>query len=757
MAGIDLPCKHLNFKTLKFIITVTALFFLFVSHSFSQEIFPPDPIKKLVRATKIDGNIKIDGQLNEPEWLLAVPIKDFIEQDPIQGIPAKKKTSVRLLYNKTYLYMGVICYDTVGKNNYRLLNLQRDFSASNADFFAIAIDGYNDERNCVMFGMNPYGAQRDLLSFDDNYYDPDWDGLWTVRTQRTDTAWIAEVAIPWKTLRYKNIADSLQTWGLSFGRTARGSNEISGWPAFPRAFGGLRMPYAGKLVDIQAPKPSTNIRLQPYVLDANNATIQDGKTLSSNNVFKAGGDVKWAINPNTLLDLTFNTDFAQADIDRVVNNTNRFSVFYPEKRQFFLENAGLFTVGMDPLSNGQSDYSARIQPFFSRAIGLDANGSPLTIDGGARLVYRSDKMNIGGLFIRQEGNAITNSTNFFVGRYSQNLGQQNRIGALLSVKDGDAGSLTGSRNFTGTVDGFFRFNQGMSESFMISTTNDSKSHTGYAAASQLYYNTNTLVAWLNESIVTEKYDPQMGFVARGNTIVTDPGFLYQERGNWLPKFVRTFSPGFSFTTYHNATTQKLTDRYININPVTFQFQNGGLLSWYVIVAKQNLDDAFSLLNVPISKGTYSYTRHKITLNSDPSTRFSIALTGDLGQFYNGAYNSLNTTLSYAPSPYFFISPSIEYGRLTNVGTNMVSKDVTLYTLEGRIALNPRVQLSGLFQKTNVTNTIGYNARFSWEFQPLSYFYVVFNNNSISQDNSLTRVIKTTDRQVITKISYLKQF
>jgi hypothetical protein len=727
-------------------------------YSFGQDIFSPDPVKKKLEATQIEHDLNIDGKLDEPEWLRAKTAKDFIQQDPNQGAPAKKKTVVKLLYNKSYLYVAAICYDTVGKNNYRLLNLKRDFSAANADFFAIAIDGYNDERNAVMFGMNPYGAQRDLLSFDDNYYDPDWDGLWIVRTQRTDTAWIAEVAIPWKTLRYKANADSLQTWGISFGRIARASNESSGWPAFPRAFGGLRMAYAGKLIDIKAPKPSTNIRLQPYMLYSYNETTENSKTVSSKNTFKPGGDVKWALNPNTLLDLTFNTDFAQADVDRKVNNVNRFSVFYPERRQFFLENAGLFTVGMDPLSNGQSDYSARIQPFFSRAIGLDANGSPLAIDGGARLVYRSDKRSAGGLFIRQEGNDISNPANFFVARYSQNFGKQNRIGTLVSYKGEETkGAIDGRRNFTGTIDGFFRFNQGLSESFMGSTTVDSKNQTGYAASSQLYYNTNKLVAWLNESIVTNKYDPQMGFVARGNTIVTDPGLFYQERGKWLPKFIRTFSPGISYTSYRNATTIKLTDRYININPLWIQFQNGGIISWYTIFTKQNLEEGFDPLGVPINKGSYNYTRHKISISSDPSKKVAASLVGNLGQFYNGLYNSLTATLSYAPSPYIFLSPNMEYGKLKNVGINNVTKNVTLYTVEARVALNPRLQLSGLFQKSSVTNSINYNARFSWEFKPLSYFYIVFNNNSDTQNNGPYQTLKTVDRQVITKISYLKQF
>jgi len=728
------------------------LFLLSGLRSLCQDIFPPDSIKKKLEAASIAGSLKIDGRLNEPEWMLARPTGDFTQTDPHQGAPAKKKTVVKLLYNKEYLYVGVICYDTIGKSNYRALNFKRDYVAGNADFFAFAIDGYNDERNAVMFGMNPYGVQRDLLSFDDNYYDADWDGLWLVRTQRTDTAWIAEAAVPWKTLRYKNRKDSSQTWGISFGRIARTTNEFSNWPAFPRAYGGLRMAYAGKLINLNAPKPSTNIRVQPYMLYAYNETRENTKSVYTKNTVKPGGDIKWAINPNTLLDLTFNTDFAQADVDRQVNNTNRFSVFFPERRQFFLENAGLFSVGVDPLSNSQADYSTRIQPFFSRAIGLDPNGTPLNIDAGARLIYRSDKRNAGALFIRQEGNSNTNPANFFVGRYSQNLGKQHRIGALLSCKAEDSRTnIPGTRNFSGTIDGFFRFNQSLSWSMMGSSTSDLKNRGGYAAASQLLYNSNKWIAWWTESVVTQRYDPQMGFIARANTLVTDPGIILQERGKWLPSFVRSYNPGISYTMYHNATSFQLTDRYLNLTPVWFQLQNGGIISWYIVFTRQHLENDFIPLGVTIKKGDYAYIRHKISFSSDQSKKISATLTANLGQYYDGSYHSLTAAVSFAPSPYIFISPGIEAGKLEKVGANGATKNVTLYTVEGRIALNPRLQLSGIFQQSNVTNSVSWNTRFSWEFKPLSYIYIVFNNNTVSQG------VKTTDRQMITKISYLKQF
>lgn len=717
----------------------------FLPNVYAQEIFSPEKNKLKLEAAPINTTLKIDGFINEAEWSQAHIIDNFIQADPQQGQTARRKTAVRLLYNKKYLYVSAVCYDTVGRNNFRVLNMRRDYRASQNDFFAFAIDGYNDERNCAMFMLNPYGAQRDLLSFDDNYYEPDWDGLWIGRTQRTDTAWIAEFAIPWKTLRYKAKEDSLQTWGISFARLARSINETSYFPQFPRAYGGLRMPYAAKLVNLPAPKPSLNIRIQPYLLYSHN---KSSNTLA-NNTIKPGGEVKWAINTNTLLDLTFNTDFAQADVDRKVINTNRFSVFYPERRQFFLENSGVFAVGMEPLANDYADFSTRIQPFFSRSIGLDASGNPLNIVAGGRLVYRSENRNYGGLFIRQEGNSQTRAANFFVGRYSQNIGKHNRMGVLLSYKSLD--NNADANNLTYTLDGFMRFKQRLSLSYMLSGTNTGGSKNGIAGAMQMSYTTNQWSAWCNESLINKDYKPAVGFVARENTIVSEVGLTRQFRGSWLPKYIRAYVPGFSLTTYHNASNTIQTDRYFNISPLAMQFQSGGIVSWNWIFFKQNLESNTSLLNTTINKGVYYYNRHRITFSTDPSKKFSLSASGNMGDYYGGKYSSIATSITIAPIPHVYFSANTEFGETNQLGESKDSKRVNLYSIENRLAINPRVQLSSLFQKSSINNSVGWNIRFSWEVKPLSYIYLVFNSNTI---NDLS---KQNDQAFISKISYLKQF
>ncbi|MFZ9159668.1 MAG: DUF5916 domain-containing protein, partial [Aquirufa sp.] len=376
--------------------------FLFISFcSFSQEVFSPLVPRKEFQPLKIERALKADGNLDEVEWSNAPSLGIDFQVEPFQGNKASFSSQVKMLYNHQYLYVAAILGDTVGKNGYRAPNLKRDYQFVENDLFGIAIDGFNDKRNAIVLQSNAYGAQRDLLAFDDRQFDIDWDGLYRVRTQRSDSSWVAEFAIPWQTLRYpKTDGTKAQDWGINFFRVRRASNELAVWSPHPRSMSPLRMDYAGKLTGIIPPPPTgTNIRFIPYLLQVSNNSEGTEIGNASTSDFKLGGEIKWAISPTSIMDFTFNTDFAQADVDRQVNNISRFSVFFPERRQFFLENASLFSAGLAPVNEvvGGSMY---IQPFFSRTIGLDQNVNPIAITAGTRFVYRSEKRNFGGIYMR---------------------------------------------------------------------------------------------------------------------------------------------------------------------------------------------------------------------------------------------------------------------------------------------------------------------------------------------------------------------
>ncbi|MEY3404763.1 MAG: hypothetical protein RL161_193, partial [Bacteroidota bacterium] len=230
----------------RFVVISTLLSITFLN-AIGQDafIFPPHPVKRTITSKKIEGALRVDGRLQETEWTSTEEKGDFIQVEPHQGEKATQRTSVRVLYNKNFLYLGIVSSDSLGKKAIRAVDFKRDFDFQKHDLINLCFDGFRDERNAMVFATNPYGVQRDLLAFDDNFFDVDWDGLWRVRTSRSDSGWVAEIAIPWQSLRYPRTNDSIQSWGFNMYRNRRYSNEITAFSPFPRVFGATRMSYAG--------------------------------------------------------------------------------------------------------------------------------------------------------------------------------------------------------------------------------------------------------------------------------------------------------------------------------------------------------------------------------------------------------------------------------------------------------------------------------------------------------------------------------
>lgn len=294
--------------------------------------FAPPEEPPLIQVSRALNPVKLDGALTEGDWNKASPITDFFRQEPRQGGPIRYETEVHFLYDDKYLYVGAFCKDSVGISGIRVQDLRRDFSWGENDLFGIALDPQNLKQYAQAFQTTPYGNQRDFQNFNGNSFDFGWNTLWNVRTQRTDSGYTAEFAIPFKTLRYDLPKEGEAVeWGVTIVRYARRDIEVSTFPAIPQAFTPYRMTYAAKLTGIDVPPPSTNIRVEPYALYQLDRTTGTDPSITGN--FKFGGDVKWALNPYSVLDLTINTDFAQAEVDRAVNNLERFNIFFPERRQ----------------------------------------------------------------------------------------------------------------------------------------------------------------------------------------------------------------------------------------------------------------------------------------------------------------------------------------------------------------------------------------------------------------------------------------
>ncbi len=671
-------------------------------------------------AAPVTGTLKIDGQLDEKDWKSAAAIDSFVQVEPVQGGKTTFGTEVRILFDENNLYVGAICYDTAGSAGVRVPDLRRDFDYFENDLFGVSFDAFKDNRNSQIFQTNPYGALRDIEVIDGQVQNTDWDESWKVRTELTDSSWNVEMAIPWATLRYP---DGGNDWGVNFVRNIRRLNEVSGWSEWPRSLNPYRMDFAGDLKGLKPPPPARNLRLQPYLAGrGNRINTIDGT--DSDNEPDIGGEFKWAISPNTVLDLTVNTDFAEADADRQVINTSRFSVFFPEKRQFFLENGSLFDIG--------STLAAK--PFFSRRIGLDNSGSPIPIDGGGRVTYRDTRQSGGALLIRQRGNSDNPASNFAVGRYSRNIGDVNRIGGLVTHRfDESLDERKAVNNTVVSLDGLFRLTKTATAVPMISQSwTEGGEGDGTAAYVWLYNRANWGYIGHVQSYISESYNPAAGFLLRRNLIVTSPAVWGDWRPGWRPSFIRKFNPSFTGYWYHRATDRKFQEGSLTLRPVSMEFENGGWFGFHLIPNWQRLEQEdvrfFRPFGIELAPEDYDFLRYLVRFGSDQSNRISTSISASAGDYFNGSRNELSVRFKYSPSPHAALAVDYEVNDVNNLGLASEDETIHLWGSELRLALNPRLQMFAFHQYNSLTENSSWNLRFSWEFAPLSYLYFVVNDS-----------------------------
>lgn len=701
-------------------------------------------------ATKVaDDAIKLDGSLDEAAWQFAQPISGFTQRDPFQGKAATFDTEVKIIFNSTYLYVGVRNLDSLSnRNQLRVRNLQRDFSGYGNDRFSIAIDGLLDKRNAVGFEVTPYGSQREIQVIDGAEGDGnvDWDALWYVRTQITDTAWIAEMAIPWKTLRYQRDSKELL---ISFNRNIRRYNEVTTWPSYPRAFSHFRMAYAAVLKGIEPPPPAANLQINPYTLVDVGRTEDGTAPEETFNNFKVGGEVKWAITPNAVLDATINTDFAQADVDQQVQNLTRFSVLFPERRQFFLENANIF----------RTSSANFIQPFFSRRIGLDDSGNPIPLDGGLRFTSQTSKQTSGVLAMRQRATNESPTSHFGVGRYVHNFSSQNRLGGMVTWRQDEAfeenGQLTPRRNnTTATINGFLRPKQSLSVEAMISGSSDSETGEGLAGHAWIYQQKNWGFLGLIGQYASENYLPGVGFLALNNYALLNPRADFDIRPSWLPKFIRSYGPDIGVDIIWRASDGAFQQAIANYSPLDLEWQTGGEFEIRITQEWQQLDEAFEPLGVTIAPGFYQFSSIDFGLSSDFSRRLAGTIRYEIGEFYDGQFSRLFLQARIAPSPYTEFFASYTRNQFRQLGQENADLNTDLIVARARLALNPRVQLIGSYQWNSANKTDIWNVRFSWEYQPLSFIFLVFNSNQQDDADPQNRF---NSQELIGKMTYLRQF
>ncbi len=681
------------------------------------------------------------GSADEAAWQKSPGATHFVQSYPDQGAAATYDTKVQVLYDNKNLYIYARCSFPGGKKKMQVQDMRRDFSFSQCEAFEVLIDPFKNPQLPVMgFTVTPYGTQMDIMHYTDDTYDYKWDGVWKAASKIEDSAWTTEIALPFSTLRYPGDSTA---WSINFIRNIRYLGELNGWCTWPMNFYESRLEYGGILTGIHPPEKNINMRFQPYALVKSDASRKSFSKFNS----QAGGEIKYAVNTNTLLEGTVNTDFAQANADVQVINLNRSSVFFPEKRQFFLENSSLFSVGSDHI----------IQPFFSRRIGLSSNGSPLTINGGVRLIHQDAKQAAGLLIMQQQGDSAESAATFGVFRYKRDITKKFQLGVMgvFRKNAGHKGSVS-YLNSVGVMDAFWRINPSLFVKGMTSVSNNSLTkRNGAAAFTEVSYTGNTfLFDWL-ESAVSKDYHPETGYVERENFIHSQPNLSLVIHRGWFPKNISFFNPQLSVDVYQRLSNGKFQEANINLIPFQLIYKNLSQVNFNITSSWENLSDPFEpVRKISIDSGRYHYNRFELYGLTNAAAHYSAEIRISTGKYYDGWLNSYFMLLRAAPVPQVSVAVSYTRNDFKNVGVYKGKVSTHLLAPEARIAITPKILLSAFYQFNTDTRNGSLNARFSWEYKPLSFIYLVF--NSIDNFNPTAFDIPKHQQNGILKVTYIYQ-
>jgi hypothetical protein len=690
----------------------------------AQSDLPPERRPRPVaEATRLAAPPVVDGiVVGDPAWEGVIPARGFTQVQPIEGARASEETEVFIGFTATSLYFGVVAHDS-NPAGIIVADSRRDSSLDETDSFRIIVDGLLDKQNGYIFGTNPAGVEYDgqvtregtdaTNTSGGGGFNLNWDGSWNIRTQITDTGWSAEFEIPFTTLRYGS--DENQVWGVNFQRNIRRKNEIVYWAPLSRQRDIQRVSEAGTVVGI-APPPRRNLQITPYVLgraergDAIDGTDTDGEF---------GFDIKYSITPSLTLDATYNTDFAQVEVDDVVVNLDRFNIFLPEKRPFFLENAGQFTVG-----NPQ-----QVELFFSRRIGI-AGGEPIPIDGGLRLSGKiGTTTNVGLLAMQSQAvQGVAPKDQFLVARVNQELPNRSAIGAMIIGRKGDGSYLTPTdedENQTYAMD--WRWGVGDNTLFSgwlakTDTPTLDGDDDGYAV--KMNYDSAKWASRVNYTEVGGNFNPEVGFLLRDNFKRAEAFLMRRFRPDDLWGLLEV-RPHVSLSGWWGRDDDFLETGFQHYD-VHWEFKNGYRIDTGMNYLKDGLRQPFEIIDgVIVPAGTYSGPEAQIVFHTDLSAPISLNMRIQNGDRFGGDRTVLQPTVNFRIGETFNSEFGVVYNKF-DLPVTGGDFSVTVTRLRLSYSFTPKILLQALLQYNDDSDTFTSNLRFSVLRTANSGLYVVYN-------------------------------
>jgi hypothetical protein len=681
-------------------------------------------------ATSLTQNPVIDGDvLNEELWKTVTPIDQLIQTKPNAGFPASERTEIRIAYTSTTFYVAVVCYDAE-PSKLVVSDARRDATLDNTDSFLFILDTYHDGQNGFIFGTNSLGIEYDGQVDNEGQgnqsvnrqqqgviggFNLNWDASWKVKAITGDFGWSAEFAIPLRTLRFAAGKD--QVWGINFQRNIRKTNEIAFWAPLPIQFDLKRLSLEGTLTGLNLKNPG-NLKLIPYVLGR---AARDYEETPSEWKYEpeVGVDVKYSITPAVTLDLTYNTDFAQVEVDAQQVNLDRFNLFFPEKRPFFLENAGQFTVG----STGETDL------FFTRRIGIGPNGQVVPILGGARLSGKIHNTNIGflNMFTDDRAEIGIEKNNFTVARVNHQIGQRSSLGGIFVNKQSLDTSDHYNRTFAvdgkwgigkkATISGYYA----KSETPEVTTDEQSFKILGT-------YEWNGLRATAGYSEVGEGFNPEVGFLLRSAYRKPEISMLKQVRMNG--KFgLLELRPHFTYRSYWNYDNFQETS-YLHIDN-HWAWVNGLEIHTGINFTTEGVVRPFEISeDIVIPEGTYNHQEAQLVLITNPSKPFYLNIRSVLGGSFGGDRYLHTGILGMRIGDKFNSEYSLALNDVRLPAGDFVAK---IFAARVSYSFRPRINFQSFVQFNSEADLWSLNLRFSLLEQANTGLFLVYNDVYTSGD------------------------
>lgn len=707
-----------------------------------------------VPAVRVADRPNVDGDLSDAVWASAPLIDRFVQQEPNEGAPATERTEVRVLYTASSLFIAMRAFDSE-PSQVIATEMRRDSNRIlDEDNFQVILDTFMDSRSAYMFVVNPLGAQLDQQVFDEGGRDRrgsalavnrDWDGVWAVSARRTADGWVAEIEIPMVTIRFPD--HDPQSWGVNFMRDIRRKNEQVFWAPIPREFSLTRVSLAGSLTGLEQLDRGHDLRVKPYVTGGGRRRLQSG-VRDNSTTGEVGLDVKYGVTPSLNLDLTLNTDFAQAEVDNEQVNLTRFALFFPEKRDFFLENANQFSVGT-PNSTGRI-----ADLFFSRRIGLTPTGQRVPIVGGARLTGKVGANNIAVMDIHTDEAYGNPGENFLVARYARDVGGRSQVGALVINRQAESGGDPARRyNRTFAADINLNPTRALTIDGFLATTRTPGISDGDVGA-------HIRAGWLDQRYrfyaehedFGENFNPEVGFVPRVDMKRTKLHAEVNPRPTHLG--IRMMEPMVNYTYITDQTGRMMSTQWHFM--VGTRFQSGAYLNLWHNRYFERIDVPFRVGGVQIPAGDYDFHDYQISFSNDPSRRLTFRLAYEPQTFYGGDRTDVSANVGLRVTSQLATSASFARNDV-DLPNGSFKADISSFRID--YAFSPTISLRTLTQHNSLTDQWSTSARLRWIFRPGSDLYVVYDEIRRDVPNAADPLLvyKNRDRQLIVKMTYLFSF